>query len=371
MCSQCSNQIYYINDRDCVKGELPTGCQLCLKGAKAVIFVTGLCSTRPSCYYCPISREKWGKDTAYVYTNERKTYDLAEIVAECEKMGAKGVSLSGGDPLVKLDKACHIIQGLKSTFGKEFHIHLYTPGLSATHDSLKLLHNAGLDEIRFHTVSETTKKAIEKALKYVDWVVGAEIPAIPGELASVQKTIQYLDGVGVSFLNLNELEISETNYRRLLARDFVEDNVRPFAVAGSENVALEAIDWGANKCAQLTLHYCSASTKDGVQLKNRLLRTAKRIARPYHEITEDGLLVYGTIAPNRTRTSLRTAARWLHEKFQVPTNLISIRPAKDHIETRWDIVEELAPFFKKNGFKCAIVEQYPTSDELTTTYLPL
>jgi len=306
-----------------------------------------------------------------VYTNERKTYDLAEIVAECEKMGAEGASLSGGDPLTKFDRVCRIIQGLKSTFGEEFHIHLYTPGLSTTQDSLKLLHNTGLDEIRFHTVSEITKQAIEIALKYSDWVVGVEIPAIPGELESVQKTIQYLDGVGVTFLNINELEISESNYRRLLARDLTEDKDRPYAVEGSEHVALEAVEWGATNDAQLTLHYCSASTKDGVQLKNRLIRTAKRIARPYHEITEDGLLVFGIITPIRTVTSLRTAAKWLHEKFQVPKNLISIQSTKDRIETRWDIVEELAPFFKKNGYNCALVEQYPTSDELTTTYLPL
>lgn len=370
MVKKLFNQIQFVTDRNRVIGELPEGCRLCLKGAKAVIFVTGLCPVTPPCYYCPVSVEKHGKDEPYIYVNERKTYNIDEITAECEKMDAEGASISGGDPLTRLDRSLQIIRDLKAIFGYQFHIHLYTTGLPANKKSLEALHDVGLDEIRFHTVDKLTKEAIQMALEYPSWAVGVEIPAIPGELETIKETMRFLDEINIKFMNLNELELSESNYRQLLARGFVEDKDRPFIVIGSEKTALKALEWGATH-THLAIHYCSASTKDGVQLKNRLIRTAKKTARPYHEITEEGLLVVGTIVPDRANTSLRTAARLLREKFGVPKKLIFIHPTKKRIETRWDIVETLAPFFKKKGFSCAIVEQYPTVDELQTTYLPL
>ncbi|MFP3348773.1 MAG: radical SAM protein, partial [Thermoproteus sp.] len=35
-------------------GPLAKGCDMCLVGAKAVIFITGLCRYR--CFYCPVDR---------------------------------------------------------------------------------------------------------------------------------------------------------------------------------------------------------------------------------------------------------------------------------------------------------------------------
>ncbi|MFA5888561.1 MAG: radical SAM protein, partial [Candidatus Nanoarchaeia archaeon] len=55
-------------------GELPKGCQMCVRGEKEVIFVTGVCSRQPTCYFCPISDQKHGKDV--IYANEMPLTDL-------------------------------------------------------------------------------------------------------------------------------------------------------------------------------------------------------------------------------------------------------------------------------------------------------
>ena len=55
-----------------VIGKMEKGCELCFPGLKAVIFVTGICGD--NCYYCPISKERFGKDLIYI--NEEKVSSL-------------------------------------------------------------------------------------------------------------------------------------------------------------------------------------------------------------------------------------------------------------------------------------------------------
>jgi pyruvate formate-lyase activating enzyme-like uncharacterized protein len=75
-------------------GELPLGCRLCTKGSKMVLFVTGLCDS--SCYYCPISQEKSGRDV--VFADEMPVIDEADILFEAKAIRSEGAGISGGDP---------------------------------------------------------------------------------------------------------------------------------------------------------------------------------------------------------------------------------------------------------------------------------
>ena len=181
-------------------GRMPSGCRLCIRGAKLVLFVTGLC--RRGCFYCPLSEKRRGKDK--VYANERPVKSNEDIFEEGKLIGALGTGITGGDPSIRFKRALRYIRLLKQKFGKNHHIHMYCCS-KLSPQQLRELKKIGLDEIRFHTWSaEPVKAALKAGLR-----TGVEIPAIPGEFERVKKLLEELDRVGCDFVNLNELEFSK------------------------------------------------------------------------------------------------------------------------------------------------------------------
>jgi len=91
-----SNSIY-------IKGRgIPLGCKFCLKGAKAVLFLNGICQGPNHCsWYCPISEERKGKDISYA--DEIQMNSKEELLEEINKINAKGMSITGGEPLLELN----------------------------------------------------------------------------------------------------------------------------------------------------------------------------------------------------------------------------------------------------------------------------
>ena len=158
-------------------GHVAEGCRHCIDGSKMVLFVTGRCGW--NCYYCPVSLEKKGKDV--IYANEGRVYTDDEIIAEAEAMDATGTGITGGDPLLDMDRTVHMIRLLKDRFGKGHHIHLYTATIDP--EKAKRLQDAGLDEIRFHPPesvwTEMSSTRLRETVESLDIDVGVEVPALP------------------------------------------------------------------------------------------------------------------------------------------------------------------------------------------------
>ncbi len=263
-------------------GDLPVGCNLCLKGAKLVVFVTGLCDER--CFYCPVSRQKLGRDVVFADEEPAKTF--SDIVEEAERIGAEGASLTGGDPLVALRRTIKVIRLLKEYGGPGFHVHLYTSGRYATLDALKELERAGLDEIRFHPVEDWMLKAVEKAVRVSETMnIGIEVPVLPDRVEELRKLIEYADRVGADFVNLNELEASPDNIEQLIARGY---RVRGYVVEGSYEAGLELVKWSLNRVKRVSVHFCPARYKDAVQMRVRLIRKAVRTAACFERVEPNG-----------------------------------------------------------------------------------
>ena len=332
---------------------LSDGCKLCQKGAKMVLFITGICGR--DCFYCPLSEDRRRDVT---YANEELVIQDSDVIEQARLMNALGTGITGGEPLARLEHVLHYIELLKSEFGPEHHIHLYT-STAANRDTLSKLAEAGLDEIRFHPPLETWNNledtpfadAIRDAID-LNISTGVEIPSIKG-VESVQEFIDKMGG----FLNLNELEFSDTNAEDMKDMGFeLQDDI--------SNAVLDSGKWAkaaAKKGAKF--HFCSSRYKDTVQLRKRLLRIAENTARPFDEITDEGTLIYAVI-----KEEIEKVASILRS-MDIPDDMYEIRD--ETIETAWWILEDVGQELKDNGSVLSIVEKYPFEDGMIVETIPV
>jgi uncharacterized protein len=336
-------------------GTIPKGCQLCVKGRKTVIFITGICPK--SCFYCPISEQKYKKDVVYI--NEWPTKKSADMLKEIRLCSSKGAGITGGDPLARLSRTLGCIRLLKKTFGKGFHIHIYTPLDLVNEKTLKSLYIAGLDEIRFHPDINKKHEWHRLSLpKAYPWKVGIEIPIIPGTKEQVKELIRYAADK-IDFLNLNELEISDTNAQHLLERGFRPKDRLSYGVNGSEELAKRLLKY----CQKLGIstHYCTSKLKDKVQLANRLKLRAKNAKQPYDFVTDEGMLARGAVYPEHTKLSLTALKNRIIKEFRLPKNRVFADKARKRLLVPAEFAHQKAKLLNKYG-RVAIVEEYPTFD---------
>jgi pyruvate formate-lyase activating enzyme-like uncharacterized protein len=329
---------------------LPEGCRQCYKGAKMVLFVTGICGK--NCFYCPVSNQRRERDITF--SNERRVNRDEDLLEEAISMDALGTGITGGEPLLRLDRVIHYIKLLKNKFGKSHHIHLYT-ALAPNKGVLESLKKAGLDEIRFHPpqnllpgVDKTYYRISLTEAHKLGLSVGIEIPSIACDLRGVISLLKEVDG----FLNLNELEFSETNYSQLKTRGYVTVDDTSSAALGSREVA-EALDYDK-------LHFCSSRFKDAIQLRERFKRIAKISARYFDEITDDGTLVYGII--EGSCVDLLKEAGVQDEMYAILDGTVEIA---------WWIAEDLANELNTIGCKVSVIERYPMKNGMIAESTPL
>lgn len=279
-----------------IKGRgIPKGCQLCLMGAKTVLFLNGMCQNPEHCYwYCPISEER--KNKSLMFANEIQITTKEEIIDEINKTDALGMSITGGDPLFppNIESTLEIISFIKQKMGKKFHIHLYSNGINFSEKLAIDLANSGLDEIRFNP-SRNNWNVINLALKK-GMSVGAEVPLIPQYdfLNELEQFIMYLDNIGADFINLNEFEYSISNSSYLKNRGFKLKEGTIASVKKSKEMAFELIKRISPKIS-IKIHFCTIIAKDYWQLSKRYYRRAKNLRKPYESISPEGLLIYGQI----------------------------------------------------------------------------
>ena len=132
------------------------------------------------------------------------------------------------------------ISRLKSEFGPGFHLHMYT-SIPFNPELAREFADAGLDEIRFHLLgldAERYRSTIS-ACSESGILTGVEIPCEPDkreELLSLLEELRFFD---ISFLNLNELEITVGNHENMELRGFNLSTEITAGASGSNELALD------------------------------------------------------------------------------------------------------------------------------------
>jgi pyruvate formate-lyase activating enzyme-like uncharacterized protein len=349
-------ETYFIRKRG-----IPKGCKYCLKGAKTVLFLNGICQNPVHCrWYCPISEERKNKENTYA--NEIQINNKEQLLDEINLTHAKGMSITGGDPLFEpnLEKTLSYIKYIKKKKSKKFHIHLYTNGLNFNESVAQKLSEAGLDEIRFNPPRDkwfVIEIALNKGLK-----VGAEVPLIPSQdyIDYLEKFIFYLDQIGADFININEFEMCITNSEDLKRRGF---NLKKGTIASVENsseYALKLLEKVASRVS-IKIHFCTIIAKDYWQLAKRYSRRAKSIKKPYELVTEDGLLLYAQIEGNKNN---------LNEIYKIISKLIK-KSKKELINysnvlklpVRYLIKSQIRELLQRYDLQAYIIEKTPFNAE--------
>jgi pyruvate formate-lyase activating enzyme-like uncharacterized protein len=302
-------------------GEMPKGCRICMRGGKLTLFVTGLCVNR--CFYCPVSMDK---RYDVCYANERIVKAIDDIVEEARLMNAEGTGITGGEPLLVFDRVKTYINLLKDTFGSSHHIHLYTTELSSR---VVELVDRGLDEVRYHPVNLNMGEIDKSIVKRVGGIadIGIEIPSIPGRYSDMAKLVLAARDLGFQFININELEFSEANYKQLRLMGLRIRRGHIAAVNGSMDEALKIVRWASGEVKDISIHICPSSFKDKYQYRLRLIKTAKNIAKPYEKINNDGTITKLVVETKNPKQIVK--------KTKIPRNMYEISRNKFETSVRY------------------------------------
>jgi uncharacterized protein len=272
---------------------IPEGCKYCIRGEKLVLFVTGKCRTK--CLYCPLSKLR--KNSSKIWANEKECKNIGEVLEEVRESRAKGAGITGGDPLLVFKRTIKYARALKQDFGKRFHIHVYLSTKLVTKDKLRQL-SKYIDEVRFHPDHLLNKDRHEEDIKKISIArdyfpiknIGIEIPIFPDKKEVSFQFIKKIAG-DISFVNLNELEIGDSNHQ------FISKHYKLDKEGYTIKDSISSGKWIMNQCIKhqlkLGVHLCTAETKNWFQYKNRLLQHK---IMPFGKRTKDGTVIYYYIA---------------------------------------------------------------------------
>ncbi|MCI4367825.1 MAG: radical SAM protein, partial [Thermoplasmata archaeon] len=182
--------------------------------------------------------------------------------------------------------------------------------------------------------------------------------------AELRRLLTTLADMGVEFVNLNELEYSETNAANLDERGYHVAPGTGWGVDGSKAVAERIV---RELRLPMPIHYCSSRFKDGVQLRQRLIRRAERTGPMFADFTDEGTVVFGIVEVPKGRDLLRTA-RSIARTARVRRPAYRVDERRRRVELGSADLRRVAEGLEFPAFE---VEEYPTADALEVEREPL
>jgi pyruvate formate-lyase activating enzyme-like uncharacterized protein len=265
-------------------GPLSPGCVICGDGGWSCLFINGKCNCR--CFYCPTAQNEIS-----VPTTNRIPFDKPLDYADYVKyFDFKGVSISGGEPLLTLDRTLKYLKAVRRKMGDDLHLWLYTNGTLLTREIVNQLKDEGLNEIRFDiSAKDYSIERLEMAVGQIP-VVTVEIPAIPEDMETVSNLLSVLHDAGVNHLNLHQLRLTPHNAENLTGRNYTFLHGDKVTVLESELMVLKLMETALARGVRLPINYCSYVYKHRFQGAAARKRNACFIRKDHESITEKGFI---------------------------------------------------------------------------------
>lgn len=263
---------------------LSKGCQLCGQGLWSCLFITGKCNAR--CFYCPArqDRDEIPESQGLLFPTPGSYADYVN------RFGFKGVSFSGGEPLLFPKRVLAYLRAIRKNSDPEIYTWMYTNGLAANKTSFRELADAGLNEVRFDIgAAAYSLDKIQLAVECIP-VVSIEIPAVPEEKERIKTLLPQMVKAGVKNLNLHQLRLTHYNAPKLLQHNYTYLPAERPIVLESELAALEIIQHARKLNLSLGINYCSFFFKHRFQKAGFRRRIAGELLADGDFLTERGFI---------------------------------------------------------------------------------
>lgn len=192
--------------------QISPGCMACKTGGWLCAFIGTRCNC--TCINCPNDNVNTGLDISTA-TGIQGAIDIETILCHLENPYFTGVGISGGEPLMYMDKLVEWVTKIRVQFPKMY-IWNYTNGVYATSENLQRLADAGLDEIRFDLAADNYSDLVLNNMKSATQIipsVGIEVPVILEQYHDLINAIDFADKCGVKYLNLHDLYVNDAMYK--------------------------------------------------------------------------------------------------------------------------------------------------------------
>jgi len=272
-----ANATIYTKNNDIT---LSKGCKACKAGEWLCLFVGYRCNE--VCEFCSQDKKPevlLSSESKNMYGN--KYFNDIKLYLEEIGEGIRGISYSGGEPFLYLDKVLKMSEYVKNS-DRDFYQWIYTNGKLITDESCKKLAANGISEIRIDLAatnfSDKVMGNIKIAKKYFDRVT-VEVPAIPETFQKLvkEKKLNEIVELGVTQLNLAELVLMQrVNFEKYAVgediyeyRDAFSHMISP---TYSRKITYFIMQYAIKENLNIVINDCSNDTKNlqGIKRKHNL-----------------------------------------------------------------------------------------------------
>jgi len=211
-----------------VDKKLSNGCLACKSGSWICVYIGVSCNLK--CVSCPQTSRHGAAE--YIWANGgnddiHSLEDLKRVIDKNKRI--TGISFSGGEPFLYLKLVKEWMTFINENYA-DLNIYkwIYTNGMKVTKENCEELKNLGMNEIRFDLAATNYSDKIIKKIKYCKDIfekVAVEIPVEPWKTDIILRTLPKLDDIGVDYLNLHELSISNDNKQKLIDAGYINENL--------------------------------------------------------------------------------------------------------------------------------------------------